>query len=145
MATNADAAWGTLLKIGDAATPVEAFTTIAEVRDITGPGLTMDTVDVTNHDSTDAWEEVVGTIKRSGNVTFTINYDPVAATHDATTGLLKDFDDRLLRNFQLVFTDTGTTTWAFAAYIVGFTPNNPVAGERTADVSFKLSGEPTLA
>ena len=87
--------FGTLLKIGDGADP-EVFTTIAEVLDISGPGLSLDTEETTNHSSPGGWEEYVGTILRSGEVTFGINYDPVGATHDASTGLIKDLTDRTL-------------------------------------------------
>lgn len=137
--------FGTLLKIGDGATPTENFTTIAEVLDIGGPSLGLDTEEITNHDSTGGWEEVIGTILRSGEVTFEINYDPAGATHDASTGLIADMVARTLRNFQLVFPDSGTTTWSFAAYVTGFEPGAPVAGKLSASVTLKPSGQPTLA
>ena len=143
MATSAAAAFGTLLKIGDGGGP-ENFTTIAEVRTIGGPELSRDTVDVTSHDSTANWEEVIVTILRSGSVSFGINYLPANATHDAGTGLIKDMTDGTLRNFQLVMSDAASTTWAFAAYIVGFNPNFDFDAEISAEVSLKLSGEPTL-
>ena len=52
----ATAGIGTLLQIGDAASP-EVFTTIAEVLDISGPGLVSDLVDVTNMSSPGSFEE----------------------------------------------------------------------------------------
>lgn len=142
--TSAIKAFGTLLKIGDAATP-ESFTTIAEVLDIGGPQLTLDTEEATNHSSTDGWEEVIGTILRSGQVTFDVNLLPTGATHSYSTGLLKDMVNRTLRNFRLVFPDTAVTTWAFAALVVGFEPSAPVAGILRASVTLKISGKPTLA
>jgi predicted secreted protein len=78
-------------------------------------------------------------------VTFTIQYDPAGATHDASTGVLKDMGDKTLRNFQLVFPDTGTTTWSFSAYVVGFTPGAPHDDKLTAECELKISGQPTLA
>jgi hypothetical protein len=137
-------AFGTLLKKGDGGDP-ESFTTIYEVLDIGGPSLKLDTEETTNHSSTGGWEEVVATILRSGEVTFEINYDPAGATHDASTGLIADMVARTLRNFQLVFPDTGTTTWSFAAYVTGFEPSEPVAGKLSASVTLKPSGQPTLA
>lgn len=136
--------FGTLLKMGDGASP-EVFTTIAEVLDISGPSLALDTEETTSHSSTGGWEEFVATILRSGEVSFSVNYDPVGATHDASTGLISDMENRTLRNFQLVFPDTGSTTWSFAAYVTGFEPGMPVAGKLSADVSLKISGQPTLA
>ena len=144
MSTAATPAWSTLLKIGDGATP-ENFTTITEVRDISGPEISLDTADVTSHDSVGGWEEHIGTILRSGNVTFDINYQPTDATHDAGTGLIADMVARTLRNFELTFTDPGATTWSFSAIVVGFTPTMPVADELSASVTLKVSGQPTLA
>ena len=137
--------FGTLLKIGDGATPTEAFTTIAEVRDISGPALGLDTEESTNHSSTGGWEESVATILRSGEVTFEINFDPVGATHDDATGLIKDMTDKTLRNFELVFPDAATTTWSFAAYVTGFEPAAPVAGKLSASVTLKPSGAMSIA
>lgn len=145
MATSAAAAFGTLLKIGDGGSP-ETFTTIAEIKTgPSGPELGRDTVDVTSHDSVNNWEEHIPTILRSGNVTFGINYLPANATHDAGTGLIKDMKDGTLRNFQLVMADAASTTWSFAAYVVGFNPDFDPTAEINAEVTLKLSGEPTLA
>jgi len=138
------ASYGTLLKAGDGGSP-ESFTTIAEVLDITGPGLTLNTEDGTSHDSTAGWMERIATILDVGEVGFAIQYDPAGATHDASTGLIADMVARTLRNFQLVFPDTGTTTWAFAAFVTGFEPGAPVAGKLTASVTLSGSGQPTLA
>lgn len=144
MATSASAAFGTLLKIGDGGSP-ENFTTIAEVRTLSGPELTRDTEDVTSHDSPNNWEEHIPTILRSGNVTLGINYLPTHATHNASTGLIKDLVDGTLRNFQLVMSDPASTTWSFSAYVVGFNPNFDHDASISAEVTLKLSGEPTLA
>jgi len=138
-------AFGSLLKIGDGGNGGESFTTVAEVTEISGPALSLDTEDGTHHGSTGGWEEVIPTILRSGEVTFTIQYDPTDGTHDATTGLLKDMDDKTLRNFQLVFPDGSSTTWSFSAYVTGFEPSMPVDGKFTAACALKISGEPTLA
>lgn len=143
--TDASAAIGTLLKMGDGGSPTETFTTIAEVITASGPDISVDTEDVTNHDSTNDWEEHIPTILRSGEVTFGINYNPVAATHDATTGLLADLEAKTLRNFQLVLPDDASTTWEFSAYVTGFSPTWDAAGKLGADVTLKPSGDLTLA
>jgi len=142
--TDALSSFGTFLKAGDGGTP-EAFTTISEVRDISGPSLGLDTEEVTSHDSPGGWEEFVSTILRSGEVTFDINYEPTETTHDAGTGLIADMTARTLRNFQLVWTDPVSTTWSFAAYVTGFEPSAPVAGALSASCTLKITGEPTLA
>ena len=72
MATKAVTSHGTLLKVGDGASP-EVFATIAEVKDISGPGTTLSTEDATNHDS-GGWREPVPTLLEGGEVTFDLNY-----------------------------------------------------------------------
>jgi predicted secreted protein len=140
-----NAAYGTLLQQGDGGTPTESFTTVAQVSNISGPGLSMDALDVTHHSSTAGWREFIGGLMDGGEVTVDIFYDPVAGTHDGSTGLIKDMEDRTVRNFQLVFPDAGTTTWSFAALVTGFEPSAPIDGSLTASVTLKLSGQPTLA
>lgn len=138
-------AFGSLLKIGDGGNGAEVFTTIAQVNSLSGPGLTMDPIDVTHHGSTAGWRQFVGGLFDAGEVTFEINYDPVAATHDASTGLLSDMEGRTVRNFQLVFPDAGATTWGFAALVTAFEPGMPIDDKLSASVTVKVSGQPTLA
>ena len=145
MSTTNYAAKGTLLKKGDGATPTENFTTIANVDNIGGPELKLDTIDVTNMSSPSGFKEFVAGLLEAGAVPVTINYDPGDGTHNASTGLIADMKNRVLRNFKIVFPDAGTTTWAFSAFVEKFTPKAPVAGKLTADVSLKISGVPTLA
>lgn len=144
MPSIATSSFGTLLQIGDGGAP-ENFVTISEVLDISGPALSLSTAETTNQDSTGGWEEFVGTILRSGEVTFDVNFLPTDATQSFAAGLILDMVNRTLRNFQLIFTDAGTTTWAFAALVTGFEPSAPVDGKLSASVGLKISGQPTLA
>ena len=131
------AAFGTAFKKG--------ATTIANVTNISGPGLSVDTEDVTAHDSTGAWEEVVATIVRSGEIKLEINYDPSEATHKyAVNGLLYDLANKTdVTTYTLVF--PGPITWSFAhAFVTGFEPGAPHEGKLTATVTIKPSGVVTL-
>lgn len=137
------AALTTKLMVGDGGGP-EAFTEVAYVSNISGPSLALDTEDVTTHDQASAFEEVVATILRTGDITLDLFYDPDGGTHDATAGLLNDYENKTLRNFQIRFPSTGKVQWSFAAYVTGFNPGAPVGGALTASVSLKISGVPTL-
>ncbi len=143
--SDALSSFGTLLKVGDGATPTENFTTIAEVRDISGPKLEQETEEVTSHGSPGGWKEYVGTLLSAGEVTFDLNFVPTEATHNPSTGLIADLKNRVKRNFQLVFPDASTTTWAFTALVTGFEPDEPVAGSLSAAVTLQVTGQPTLA
>lgn len=131
-------AFGTQLKRG--------ATTIAQVKSIGGMGLAVDTEDVTTHDSTGGWEEVVPTILRSGEVSVEIAYDPNAATHkNAAGGLIADLISKTANAYSLVFPSTPAVTWTFNAFVTGFEPTAPVDGALTAAVKLKVTGQPTLA
>lgn len=133
-----------VLKQGDGAT-AESFTAIANVRDITGPSLSVEIIEDRHRSLTNDWVEKFATFLNGGQVTFDISYDPVGATHDASTGLIADMEAKTLRNFELDFGDTAATTWTFSAYVSGFEPGNPLDGAATASVTLDISGEPTLA
>lgn len=131
------AAFGTLLK--------RDGTTIANVQNISGPGLSLDTEDVTTHDSSAAWEEVVATILRSGEISLDLVYDPNAATAKyAVGGLLSDLVLRTAVAYTLVFPSNPAVTWSFNAFVTGFEPSAPHDGALTATAKLKINGAPTL-
>lgn len=140
----ATAGFGTLLKIGDGG-GTEVFTTIAEVSNISGPGLSLDTTEVTTHSSSGAWKERIATLLDGGEVTFDIFFAPTGATHSQTSGVLKDMKNRTKRNFKLVFPNAGATEWIFPAYVTAFSIDEPVDGALTASVTLTIAGAPTLA
>lgn len=144
MATAAKSSFGTYLKLGDGGT-TETFATIAEVKDIKGPKLTLNTEDVTSHDSTDGWAETIGTILEGGDVSFDVNWLPANATQSFTAGLLKDMVGRTKRNFQLIVPAAASLTWAFTALVTEFQPDLPVKGAQVASIKLQISGKPTLA
>lgn len=144
MATSAKSSFGTFLKIGDGG-GTEAYTTIAEVLDIEGPGLKMEAEEVTSHSSTSGWKEYVGTLLEGGELSFDVNWIPGHATQSYGAGLLKDMTNRTPRNFQLVVPAASTLTWTFGALVTEFEPDLPVEGAQRAAVTLLLTGVPTLA
>lgn len=114
---------------------------IANVKGISGPGLSLDTEDVTTHDQLTAWEEVVGTILRSGEVSLDLVFDPGDASH---AGLLAGLVGKAAVAFELKFPDTAKTMWEFDAFVTGFEPGAPVDGALTGTATIKLTGEVTL-
>ena len=117
---------------------------VAQVTNISGPGLAVDTEDVTTHDQATAWEETVATIIRSGEVSLDLVFDPVDATHDAATGLLYRFEDKIYSFLKLIFPDAATTEWEFSGYITGFEPAAPSGGALTATAKAKITSQPLL-
>lgn len=136
------AATGTLLKIGDAGGP-ESFTTIAEVKDISGPAITVNTVETTSHDAS-GWTTFIPTLKTAGEITFDINFT-AAATQGFSTGLYNDAMNRTRRNFQIVLPTSPTKTGSFAAYVTGFELSEPVDDVLSASITLTVDGAVTWA
>ena len=134
---------GTLLKIGDGATP-EVFSAIAEVKDINGPVLSREFAEFTHQQSASGYREYKPTFKASGDVTFKCNFLPDDETQGfQTSGLLKDYEDGTLRNFELLFPDTGATKASFAAYVANISPGAPIAGALELNVTLRVTGPVT--
>ena len=63
--------------------PVSTWLVCAGVRDISGPGYSADTVDVTTHDSSDGFREHLKTLIDAGDITFDLVWDPEDALGQA--------------------------------------------------------------
>jgi predicted secreted protein len=122
------------------------LTTIAQVRDISGPGISRDAPESTARDSTNKWREFIKGFKDGGEVTFDIVFDPDLGTHDDATGILADLnDDDTIASWQLTWPDDTPTTWTFNGIVTGFEPTAPYKDTLTASVTIKVSGEPVIA
>ena len=111
---------------------------IADVKGISGPALTRDLADVTALDSVNGFEEVLPTILRTGDVTFTLAFDPDNNEH------LKLRDDVVTasgKNFEIEFPPTAASgtiqTHSFEAFVTNYTNQIETGSEITADVTLK--------
>lgn len=138
--SDAISSFGTFLKMSDMATPTPTFSTIAEVGDIDGPDETLDTEEVTNHGSTDGWDEYIGTILRGGEVSLPIYWLPTEPTHQA---LREAKNNRAKTDFQIVYPDGNGSGFQFKALVTGFKSKAPVKGKLSADVKLKITGPVT--
>ena len=142
--SNAISGPGFLLQVSTTAGQAGSFTTVAEVKDITGPGVTLDVIDVTNQSSPGGYEEIIPSIRRAGEVDFDVNFDPLSGTHDGATGLLYLANNKLKRGWRLQLQDTGTHYWAFDAYVVAFQTKSPVAGVLSGTTKLRVTGQPLI-
>lgn len=131
---------GTELKRGDGGGP-ETFTTIANVGDIDGPNESVDTVEVTSNSSPNQTRQYIAGLRNSGQVTFPVNWVPSNQTHQ---NLKADFDARVVRNFQLVWPDSGNATLDFAGIITNFGWSSPLGDKVTGSITIQVTGAPTL-
>lgn len=141
MATQALSAYGTLLKRGDGGSP-ETFTTVPEVRSISGPSMETDESDVTTHSSAaqGAFRQFILTLIDAGTIEAEMNYvysDPV---HLA---IRNDFLARTTRNWQLVLPGA-VQTISFTGYVKSLPLDFPVDDAITVKLTIRLSGAVTF-
>ena len=140
-ATTGTSGFGTLLKAGNGGSPTETFTTIAEIKSISGPQLSIEMIDATHMESPSSYREMKPSFKDGGEVTFDVNFLPANATH---TALTTDFEAKTLRNFKITWPNTGATVWSFSAYVTGFQPSAAIDDMLSASVTLKISGAVTI-
>ncbi len=143
MSSVALSAFGTLLKVGDGAVS-ESFTTVAEVRKLSGPTLKADTLDVTTHNTATPFRRFISGLLDGGDVSLELNFIPQEPTHSYSSGLLSDMLNRTRRNFQIVFPDAGSTTWLIPGIITQFDMSADPAAVLMATLTIKVSGPPTF-
>lgn len=134
---------GYLLQVADATGGAGHYTTITEVKEIKALPLSVDTVDVTNQSSPGGYEEIVPTIRRSGETSFDVNFVPADPTHDSITGLQYLLNSKTKRGYQMLLPSPyvgNVPQWT--GYVVGFDITAPVAGVLSAAVKIKVTGQP---
>lgn len=137
MSSNALDSQGMLIQRSDGASP-EVFATIPEVSEMSGPGGQSSEIDVTDLSST-AKEFRMG-LQDEGQISLTMNWIPGNAVH---AGLRTDRSNQTLRNFKIIFTDSPTTTWDFAAFVMGLEMSAGVDDVVKATATLRVSGSIT--
>jgi predicted secreted protein len=126
-------AYGAILKRG--------AVTVAQVRSISGPGLSLDTIDVTSHDSTGGWREFIAGLIDAGEVTAELIFDPDHASH---VSLRTDLVARAATSYSVTFTDTTPQVWSASAFVTGLSPTAEVDGALVATATLKFTGAVTV-
>ncbi len=129
---------GTLIQIGDAASP-EVFATIGQVRSISGPSTVATVQDVTTHSTSGNFMEKLATLIDPGSISFPINFDSTDVTHIFSTGLWADLIALTLRNFQLVL-PASFGQMDFAAYLSSHAFELPVDNVIQAAIELAITG-----
>ena len=143
-ASNAWWAYGSTFKLGDGATP-EVFTAVAEVKDIDGPSITRDSIEVTNQDSDDGWREKIPGWRDGDTITVQANWLPSDSTQDGSTGMLEHFNDDDNKNYQVVTPTAVGITVAFAGHITGFPLSLPLEEQGQVEFEITISGAVTIS
>jgi len=141
--TQAYASFGTKIAVGDgtnASIILEGYIDVAEIHDISGPGIELSTIEATHHLSPDATREHMASLKDLTELSFEIAFLPQDAQHSLDSGFLADWKARTRRSYRISFTDLDATIWYVKGFVTGFEIGAPVEGLLTASVTIKLTG-----
>lgn len=125
-------AFGTILSIGG--TPVGELTSIG------GPSRSKDTIDVTHHNSTDAFREFVGGLKDGGEVSLEGNYTNEVGQKALNTNYEGDVAQEIIITFPL----TPVVTCTFSGLVTGLENDAPMEDKLGFSATIKVSGKPVI-
>jgi hypothetical protein len=133
----------TAAKSGFGTTLTRAANVIAELTKIGSPKLSLDTEEVTSHQSADGYKEFIGTLLDAGDLAIEGNYIPGDTL--GQIGLVADMNAKTLQDFVLTFPTAVATTWTFKAYVTSFEIGEAdTKGALTFKATLKISGKPVL-
>jgi len=112
---------------------------IAEITNITGPGMTRDTIDTTALDTTGGYRTFITGFRNPGTVTLTMNF-----TRDGYEQMKTDFEDDDTKNYEILLPDDDNTSLYFAALVTELPLTIPPDDKVTVDVTIQISGQVTL-
>lgn len=126
-----------------ASTGVAAFGTsispsAGEITNISGPGISVDEVEITNHSSADDFKEFVAGLIDGGEFSVEGNL-----TSAIVTGLYADLLARTSKSYVVTFPNS--MTWTFTGYPKSFETDAPVDGKLGFSATFRVTGKPVLA
>ena len=138
-ASNAFAAIGGKLKRGDGGSP-EAFTDVAELVDISGPSGSLAMIEVTNLGSPGSAREYIASLIDNGTVSCQANFDPTNSQQSPTAGIISDRDNRVKRNWKVVWSNAAATTAAFAGFIESFSTDQKTGDKAVFNFAIRIVG-----
>ena len=113
-------------------------TPIGELKTITGPSISMDPIEITNHDSDDAFREYVAGLSDGGEISCTGN----TTNTTLSAGILAQQTAQAI--VITIPCGGGTGTWTCSGFITKFETSAPFDGVSEFSASFKLTGKPTF-
>ena len=117
-----------------------AWEDLAQINSIEGPGMSRDFIDTTALDTAGGYRTFITGFRDAGQVTLNMNF-----TRDSYDKMQTDFESSVAQNYEIILPDDDNTTLEFEGYVtelpLSVTPDDKV----TANVTIKVSGQPTVA
>lgn len=117
---------------------------VAALNAINGIETTVDTAEVTTHDSADAYKEFLPGLLDAGDVSLEGFFEPTDAT--GQYAMLTDMNARQIRACVITFPASTGATWTFNGLITNIKIGDaPVDGAIPFNATIKVSGKPSFA
>jgi predicted secreted protein len=119
-----------------------SYVTIAELVECQTLNLTRDQIEVTNHDTSDNFKEMIKALCDQGELNFKANWIVANSGQNSSTGLLSDFLDDDKRRWKITL-EPGVyiTTYGF---LTKASSDGPVSAARQISGSLRAVGLPTF-
>ncbi len=120
---------------------------IAELTNITGPGESAGTIDITNHDSDDGYEEFVAGIRSGGDISIEGNFistdttGQIALHTDFQAGSKKTW---IIKHPAWVASSHEYPQISGSGIVTAFSMGAPYNDKLSFSATIKVSGKPTL-
>lgn len=134
--SNAVAGVGTVVRKWDG---VSAWDNIAEVTNISGPGMSREMIDVTSLDSTGGYREFIAGFRDAGTIVLSMNF-----TRAGLDMFQADFEDDTSKNYEIVLPDDDATSLEFEGLVQEFPLTVPTDSQITMEVTIKITGPVTV-
>ena len=134
MSSNAISSQGATLKIGNGAS-VEVFTAIPELRNIDGPNLTSDRIDVTHLGSV-GFRDFIAGLKEAGVITGEANW-----TQAGFATLLALYASAVVKNLQIVYADSPAVTYQGQGYVSALSKTAQANDAVKFNLTVQLTGD----
>jgi predicted secreted protein len=133
-----------------ASTAVSAFGTfliwnyhkILELTNISGPSQSMDTIDVTSHDSDDSYREFIAGMRSGGDVSIEGNL--ITTDSNGQIAFHTDMQAGTKRNCFIVLPMAVGASMSFSALGKGFDMSFPFEDKASVSGTLQIAGKPTL-
>jgi len=117
--------------------------TIAELSTISGPNQTVETIDMTNHSSSNQFREFIAGLRDGGEVTIEGNFIP--SDTDGQIALVTDMQAGSTKTAVITGPTSAAYTWTFSAICTSIEMTQPFDGKIGFTATFKITGKPVLA
>lgn len=117
---------------------------VVELTSISGPTETMDTIDVTSHDSADAYREFIAGLRDGGDISFEGNF--IKSDSTGQIAMYTDFQSGTKRTWTIKHPgwEAGKPQISGEGYVTAFSMSYPFEDKISVSGTIKVTGRPLL-